>query len=478
MSTSNNGFHWWVDGRYKEFELKVVQQRTSIMHSGAVAFEFRHITPGHSYSGCLVGGEKMYRYTTYEYGPSPNIQLFGSTNPQDIAEVSDLAKALVGQTFEPHHIADNLGDYVWVVTVGPERPSMFGSIDSTLLLKSYGNVEGELSDPRALKLVALLNKWCPDANFAAQQQAMEHKRHETARALDSRRASLSRSNALLLEYWRDTSGYGGAGCLIGGDAALLYNLRDGVITTRPIDPGEIDKSSPWRRHSLEKRLFPFTPSMLVQMSWIATIENTSVILKKTGASQGAFEGGISDPRAQELIAIIDRWCPDADLASQRQAFAEKVRKFEAELDERTASMRQAGPTFEFHYLNGAWGYANAGCIIGEGGNVYTFNFEQTPFFQPTGRVSDPEYNRSIELAKSVGGHEYTPQRAMVDGGSGWWTVTVDGVPTRLKETVDTRGELADPAAAELVKFIAQWCLSYRQILVTDWVRRQRFELAI
>jgi hypothetical protein len=188
-------------------------------------------------------------------------------------------------------------------------------------------------------------------------------------------------------------------------------------------------------------------------TWTATVENTTVVLKR----MGQFEGDLSDPNALELVTLINKWCPSADQSAKGQAFEIRARDFQRTLKEHRTFLQESGPMFEYHFMNGAWGYVNHGCLIGETGSLYTYDELETPGVRLAHQVDEREYARALDLAKSLGDQKMETRQVAFDAGTGVWTMTVAGTTTALKESGINWGELSDPNAVELVRLISGWC---------------------
>jgi lipoprotein NlpI len=149
---------------------------------------------------------------------------------------------------------------------------------------------------------------------------------------------------------------------------------------------------------------------------------------------------------------------DAEAARLRREESERIAKFEQLIESHRAALAQSGdPVFEFSYTNGAWGYQNLGCLIGQSGSIYTYDIRRGPGIEHTGRTVDAEYQRAREIAKSLTDQRFEAKHRAFDAGTSSWTATVAGNRQALKITGEHEGARGDEPARELVNLIARWC---------------------
>lgn len=144
---------------------------------------------------------------------------------------------------------------------------------------------------------------------------------------------------------------------------------------------------------------------------------------------------------------------DDDRRAVREREVER-RKFEGIVAERRTSLRAAGVTLEFGVGRAAWVYRFHGCLVGQGGSLYTYN-EKLKLVES--RLPDQEYKKAVELVKHLTIEAFQSRQIRWDGGGATWTLSVDGSQKTLKEIGDTEGELADSNARQLVQLINDWC---------------------
>jgi tetratricopeptide (TPR) repeat protein len=132
--------------------------------------------------------------------------------------------------------------------------------------------------------------------------------------------------------------------------------------------------------------------------------------------------------------------------------------FENLVQSKRDSLAQASSiTFEYQYKNEAWGYVNHSCLIGATGDVYIYDAQQVPEGRLVSRVAESNYQRALQLAKSLGDEQIEIRRVAFDAGNGLWTATSPGARRVLKVSGESEGQLSDPSANELVKLISTWC---------------------
>jgi hypothetical protein len=145
---------------------------------------------------------------------------------------------------------------------------------------------------------------------------------------------------------------------------------------------------------------------------------------------------------------------------RRQMQEKQIREttFEKLVQSKRDALAQAGlNAFEYHFKNTAWGYVNHSCLIGATGDVYIYDAQEFPEGRLMNRVEQQDYQRAVELAKSLGDQKIETRRAAFDAGYGIWTASNAGVRHILKETGEGEGQLSDPNAVEWVKLISGWC---------------------
>jgi predicted transglutaminase-like cysteine proteinase len=169
---------------------------------------------------------------------------------------------------------------------------------------------------------------------------------------------------------------------------------------------------------------------------------------------------VNPPKAKNMRAEhvaqdapIPKTSPPITLTEAQQRIAE----FQRLLKDKRAAL---GPTvFEYHFMNGAWGYVNQGCLIGGTGDLYTYDELETPGVRLARQVDGREYARALDLAKSLGGQKLERRQVAFDAGTGVWIASIGDTNAALKEVGVEEGELSDPNAVELVKLISGWCPS-------------------
>jgi hypothetical protein len=144
---------------------------------------------------------------------------------------------------------------------------------------------------------------------------------------------------------------------------------------------------------------------------------------------------------------------------QREAearFRPDIPGFERALKERRKSLADIGPVLEFNY-SGSLSIANIGCLIGETGNVYTYDLLTHAGFQTANAMSAGDYRRAVSLAGSLNQQQFNPRRVSYDSGVASWTVSLGGVTTVLKLAGEYEWAIPGDGATELVKLIDEWC---------------------
>jgi lipoprotein NlpI len=145
---------------------------------------------------------------------------------------------------------------------------------------------------------------------------------------------------------------------------------------------------------------------------------------------------------------------------RRQMQEQRTREtnFETLVQSKRDGLALAGlNVFEYHFKNTAWGYINRSCLIGATGDVYIYDARESPEGRLLSHANEQDYQRAVELAKSLGDREIETRRVAFDAGTGLWTATNAGVKRVLKVTGEGEGQLSYPNASELVKLISGWC---------------------
>ncbi len=117
------------------------------------------------------------------------------------------------------------------------------------------------------------------------------------------------------------------------------------------------------------------------------------------------------------------------------------------------------PYFSFGYQNGAWGYVNYGCLIGEKGKVYVYNVKLSDTMLQTYSARSQDYERAVHLVSRLQNRTIVPEGRAFDAGFGSWVATNGGTSVALKIIGNARGKLDDPVSKELVQLINKWCPS-------------------
>jgi hypothetical protein len=137
-------------------------------------------------------------------------------------------------------------------------------------------------------------------------------------------------------------------------------------------------------------------------------------------------------------------------------FSPDIPVFEQTLKERRKSLADVGALFEFN-LSGSLTIANIGCLIGENGNVYTYDLLTHAGFQTENAMSARDYRRAVGLAGSLDQQQFNPRRVRYDSGVASWTVSLSGVTTVLKLAGEYEWAIPGEGTTELVKLIDEWC---------------------
>jgi hypothetical protein len=164
-----------------------------------------------------------------------------------------------------------------------------------------------------------------------------------------------------------------------------------------------------------------------------------------------------------------------DESTKNQAFGVRHRDFERMLVERRSSLQKAGLTvFEFNMSNTGQGPADLGCLIGEMGNVYTYDERETPGVGLTQQANQREYNRALDLAKSLGDQKLDMRHVKFDAPQYEWMVSIAGGTVALKASGVYQGDFSDPSAVELVKLISGWCPLAAAVMQQEEAERMMF----
>lgn len=112
-------------------------------------------------------------------------------------------------------------------------------------------------------------------------------------------------------------------------------------------------------------------------------------------------------------------------------FSPDIPGFERTLKERRKSLADIGPVLEFN-IAGSLTIANIGCLIGETGNVYTYDLLTYAGFRTANAMSAGDFRKAVDLARSLDQQQLDPRRVRYDAGVVSWTVSLAGVKTVLK----------------------------------------------
>jgi hypothetical protein len=127
--------------------------------------------------------------------------------------------------------------------------------------------------------------------------------------------------------------------------------------------------------------------------------------------------------------------------------------------EQRAALTGIDPMFEFRVLGSALGGGAlvTSCLIGKDRQAHIYVIDMDAGAQTTSPVSQRDYERAANLAKSLGHVKWQPRIAGADLGVSQWIMSFDGASTVLEVTGDFMGVLPDSRASELVKLIDGWC---------------------
>jgi tetratricopeptide (TPR) repeat protein len=115
-------------------------------------------------------------------------------------------------------------------------------------------------------------------------------------------------------YFNSAWGYANLGCFINASGALyVYNSNEdpGVKLSGSVDPGDFARAIEMAKAIGTQKLSSAHVAFDAGVSaWTVSVGGTTTELKVAGE----FAGEMADPKATELIKVINRWCPAAAAA--------------------------------------------------------------------------------------------------------------------------------------------------------------------